>query len=511
MPTKLTRTTIVCCLGVIALIGMSFRVYYLQHGITYDEAYNYLSYSRETWLNSIAKYNLPNHLFNSLVIYWSQLLFGESLLALRAPAFASGLGIIVITPWIWFQLLSTSTVRPIQRQLIAIGAAFLTAVSFRMIHYSVEARGYALQTLLFLVSVWAAERTTSEQSKRWPILYALTSTLAIWTVLIHLYALCALGLWMLARLTKENSVRILKAQLMTAVGSAIVYSPVALYVATKGTKIEGSEPWSSLLPSITLRMTELMSYWRQDMSTWFFIWLLSGTALALFVFWRKIGYAMGTLAIALVAGPVLVFIVTKRPAPFERVWTYLLPMLFGYAWLGWVLLVEKLRSFPARFVLVVALSAPAFLFPVTRSMQNMRNELKSFQSVSAEPAWRKMVAELRPGDTVAFEWWLYDMIRCLALIDPRPNFKLEPILRQSSGNLTVIQQNGRLIAKSDPLDPSKPGRALLYANRQAQIPMMLAWLKPYVPAGKTLSEKTIWQNAEMTGDFPRLIQFELSN
>jgi hypothetical protein len=262
---------------------------------------------------------------------------------------------------------------------VALASTGLAAVSLRLAYYSVESRGYALQTALFLVSLIAADRVISERSKRWPIIYCITATLAFWSVLIHLYALVSVGLWMLACANRENVRRVITTQLLTAGVSVAVYTPIGIYIALFGTKIEGSEPWSQLPTSIAQRAIELFHYWRSDLTDPALAWLVIGAICAVTEFRKRLGGKLPWLLTSLFVGPLLVFILTKRPAPFARVWTYLLPVLFGFAAIGWVLTLSGMRSYMAartrQLVLVFVL-----LLPIALMANRSRTDLPWFRS-----------------------------------------------------------------------------------------------------------------------------------
>ncbi len=80
----------------------------------------------------------------------------------------------------------------------AIVAALLIAMSYPLIHYSGEARGYALMLTMALGALWALERWLDKESASARLWFALCATIGVLSHLMFVLALAALGLMALA-------------------------------------------------------------------------------------------------------------------------------------------------------------------------------------------------------------------------------------------------------------------------------------------------------------------------
>lgn len=129
-------------LVVILLIIMAIYSPYLSRQVTYDEAYTFLNYAPSP-LTALLLYTTPNnHLLHSLFVWLTTSSVGDSLLAIRLPAFFAS-------------LLSIAYIYRIGRRMFSpnaglIAAVMLAAVPMIMDHL-VTARGYSLSILVALL------------------------------------------------------------------------------------------------------------------------------------------------------------------------------------------------------------------------------------------------------------------------------------------------------------------------------------------------------------------------
>ncbi len=130
--------------GLIAILIVITVIYgpYLSRQVTYDEAYTFLNYASSP-LTALLLYTTPNnHLLHSLFVWLTTSLVGDSLFAIRLPAFFAS-------------LLSIAYIYRIGRRVFSrnaglIAAVMLAAVPMVMDHL-VKARGYSLSILVALL------------------------------------------------------------------------------------------------------------------------------------------------------------------------------------------------------------------------------------------------------------------------------------------------------------------------------------------------------------------------
>jgi 4-amino-4-deoxy-L-arabinose transferase-like glycosyltransferase len=127
------------------LVGFGLRFAYLFQAVRNDEAYSYLAYSSHSFKTIVTFYNVPNnHIFHNILTHITTGIFGNNLVALRLPVFLCGLAVIPLTYLV---------IRRVANKNAALLATALVAISSGLINYSTQARGYMIQTFIFLLMV----------------------------------------------------------------------------------------------------------------------------------------------------------------------------------------------------------------------------------------------------------------------------------------------------------------------------------------------------------------------
>jgi len=128
------------CLWLILGLGLIFRQLFLFEPIRGDEVMAFIHFGVNPLAVILTKYTYPNnHLLYSALMHGCILLFGISPMAMRLPSLVSG----VLCIWMTYRLAVALT----SDSRVGLLAAFCCASSFYLVYYSVNARGYALQTL----------------------------------------------------------------------------------------------------------------------------------------------------------------------------------------------------------------------------------------------------------------------------------------------------------------------------------------------------------------------------
>jgi hypothetical protein len=175
---------------VLILIAAALRLYHLNCGIDYDEAYSFLNFARRPLLIALADYHTTNnHLLNTAFMRLEYLLFGQREWALRLHVFAAGLG-LVATVWRFGSRHGCAWVGLI--------AAALIAVSPLGLYYSTNARGYMwvawmAVVLLGRAAMGAARMNPGDWLIAW--LAAVVGLFAMPTMLYPIAAAIVLMLW----------------------------------------------------------------------------------------------------------------------------------------------------------------------------------------------------------------------------------------------------------------------------------------------------------------------------
>ena len=117
----------------------------LDNTISYDEAYTFFAYSVDP-LTALLRYTLPNnHQLNSLMIWLTTLLFGDSIIAIRIYV-------------MYCSLITIALVYRIGKRLFSEHAAWLCVILLAtqpiFMQYSIWARGYMLSAFLLLCLIY---------------------------------------------------------------------------------------------------------------------------------------------------------------------------------------------------------------------------------------------------------------------------------------------------------------------------------------------------------------------
>ena len=211
-------------LGGVMLAGGALRVAALDAPMRYDESYTFQYHASRDVLNLVSDYTTPNnHIFHSLLVHCSYLLWGDSPAALRLPALLAGWLLIPGVFWLGRRLLDDET---------ALIAAGFVAVSHPLIAYSANARGYTLVALFAVVGFLAATRLSEAPSLSGWGLLAGASILGFFTLPVMLYGYAVISFWLIASATRERRKPLLYelavASAVVAVAAAVLYLPSAV-------------------------------------------------------------------------------------------------------------------------------------------------------------------------------------------------------------------------------------------------------------------------------------------
>ena len=119
----------------VTLLGAALRFAHAGSGLWLDEIAPLMDYASLSPFHVVASYQRSNnHLLNTLLVKASVALFGEQEWAIRLPAILFGSATVPALYW---------ACRETVGRRVALGAAFLLAVSYHHIFFSQNARGYA--------------------------------------------------------------------------------------------------------------------------------------------------------------------------------------------------------------------------------------------------------------------------------------------------------------------------------------------------------------------------------
>ena len=217
-------------LAAVTLVGFVLRLSYLDVSMHWGEAV-IARWTRDWPFLQVATYygNVGNHLLHTLLVDLCHALFGPQPWSVRLPALLPGVALIPATFLVASKLFSRGT---------ALVAAGLAAGSPYLAHYSINSRGYMLQSLLILLLTWLLIRVAESPSRRAMLAAGVVGALALHTLPTTIYVLPGLyagaALWTQggggggANPFAGGAGRLLSALFVTGSLALVLYLPVLL-------------------------------------------------------------------------------------------------------------------------------------------------------------------------------------------------------------------------------------------------------------------------------------------
>ena len=239
-------------LAAVTLVGFVLRLSYLDVSMHWGEAV-IASWTRHWPFLDVATYygNVGNHLLHTLLVDLCHALFGPWPWSVRLPALLPGVALIPATFFVASKLFSRGT---------ALVAAGLAAGSPYLVHYSINSRGYMLQSLLILLLTWLLIRVAESPSRRAVLAAGVVGALALHTLPTTIYVLPGLyagaALWSqgggnpFRRRDAGGAGRLLAALFVTGSLALVLYLPVLL-----------TNEWEAMTTQSVLRPRSFSGTW----------------------------------------------------------------------------------------------------------------------------------------------------------------------------------------------------------------------------------------------------------
>ena len=324
-------------LSLITVAGVVMRILRLDDPIRFDEAYTFNVHASTPFFNLISDYTTPNnHVFHSVMVRCSYLLFGDLPLALRLPALAAGIAVIPATFW-W--------ARRVFGNVPAILASALAAGAPSLIGYSANARGYTMVTLSLLVVFILAIGLREKRNLFAWTLFIIVLTSGFFTVPVMLYGACVVGVWLLVSAEGTRRWGMVLELSVAAVGVTLLtcalYTPIAVRV---GVAAIVANPFVRTL-SMDIFLNGIPDLVVGVFRSWVYpsplLLILLGALAASMVAPGPLGVQSRRLHIALWI-TVTVIIGVQRVLPYTRVFVPLFPLMYGLAAVGLTMIVQRI-------------------------------------------------------------------------------------------------------------------------------------------------------------------------
>ena len=387
-------------LGAIFVAGGLVRLDFLFQPMRYDESGTYVHYASKPLWVGLTTYTAPNnHLLNTLFVHMTTAVLGNHPWAIRLPAFTAGLLLVAAT---------YLAARLFYGKSAALIASALVATSSTLIEYSTNARGYMGVALVFvLMMALATYLRESAAPAAWAAL-AVLAALGFFTIPTMLYAFGAVVVWLALSIALGSRRELLRTRLLPAMVAAVLltvllYAPVVAASglhALVGNSFVESRSWSYFGHHLPASLDATFGRWHRDQPSPLWVALAVGFVVGL-VFHRRLGLTR----IPPAAGPLLFIppvLLLQHVVPFERVWTFLLPIYLMTAAAGLVFVTSRLAS-GKHYAVGIALVAVALCASLAGEAVASRAVARSEDTSTFRDA-PKVAAYLegflRPGDRV---------------------------------------------------------------------------------------------------------------
>jgi len=327
----------------ILLAGIAVRIFFLSVPMRYDEAYTFVEYASKPLYIALSDYSAPNnHMFHTLLVHVSSLIFGIQPWAIRLPALLAGILVIPASYLVMRIFYSKNT---------ALLTTALVASSSILIDYSTNARGYTFVSLFFLLTFALAKYLKDHKSIFGWFLFLFLSALGFYTVPTMLYAWGGVVSWLLLSIlfkdTQLSPRYLLSAlgitSLVTFILTAFFYLPVFLVSGTHSLMGNDLVVFHSL-DFFVHRLPMLHSIgqsWTRDLFIPIEISLIFGFFVALSAHRYLSNCRVPAIAALIVF--YAAFLPLHGTIGPPRTWVFLLPMAIGAASAGIVHLLGKIR------------------------------------------------------------------------------------------------------------------------------------------------------------------------
>ena len=339
-------------LGVLTLLAAALRAAYLDKPFMHDEAYTYVGFASRTLRAVVTDYSLPNnHVFHTILVYFSTVMFGPTPWAIRLPAFISG---VCCVPAVYF------LARRLYNPATAILASGMVAAVPDLVSRSSDARGYMLMAFFTLVILWLGDSVRQQPNRFAWLLIIIFSSLGFYTLPTMLFPFGGLLAWLtLSALLGEIGpgyptrwhfiVAIFVTGFGTILLTLLLYSTILIgsgLGAFFGNPFVKSLDWDILIGLLPLRWSDLSHDWSTGIP--FDGWLAAAGLLIALVFNRKLA-RQWVPWLGMMLAWICLDLLLQRPDPMSRLWTFFLPLILIAVAAGWNALFSWLQShLPAR-------------------------------------------------------------------------------------------------------------------------------------------------------------------
>jgi uncharacterized membrane protein len=387
----------------ISIAAFIARLAQINAPLKYDEAYTYMAFARNSLFSVITDYHLPNnHIFHTILVFFSTQIFGADVWAIRLPAFIAGLLIIPLTYF---------AARALYDRSSALIAAALAASLPMLIEYSINARGYVFLQAFTLILILLGDHVRDREGWLGWIIISITGAIGLWTIPIMLYPIGILYLWLLLHaLSGSDRSSALKRFLIRALISggimialtAILYYPVVRVSGLDsliGNHFVRSLDWNEFASRFIDWMIATWQSWMFDLPAWAAFGIGIGLIASVILYRHAAQKIPLQLAIVLWFAIILPI---QRPDTQVKAFYFIVPLIMIFTASGWIALASFVKQKWIEPAVVITVVAICFSSIYVSSKENW-GYLYGAQS-EAEKVSAYLAEHYQSGDVILVEY-----------------------------------------------------------------------------------------------------------
>jgi hypothetical protein len=337
------------------VIGVAIRGYYLAQPMRYDEAYTFLNFA-DTYFSRVFFYPLPNnHVFHTLLVKLSTLIWSPHPVTIRLPAFVAGIGLIPLTFYLCRYL-----------KISGILATIGVAVCPYLVLYSTNARGFTILMFLTVLMILIGIQIAEDITLRKITLFAIAASFGMFTMPSMMMAISGILFWLTCLLViRGNSIReslvnfLIPCSLLIVLITTLLYIPVIIVsdgiesiVANDFVK---SQPIHEFVSQVLPHLQQVYIYFTRDIPKAALLALFVLSVIGILASIKNRDWKLLLLLPGVLLGSALVFGLRHR-IPFVRTWIYTIPLFLILADAGFSALLnvasDKIQFLMKQIVLI---------------------------------------------------------------------------------------------------------------------------------------------------------------
>ncbi|MFZ4828612.1 MAG: glycosyltransferase family 39 protein [Phototrophicaceae bacterium] len=305
----------------ILFVGVGIRLNYLARAMYADEAYTFLTYASQSIRQIIQDYSQPNnHILHSIGVHLVTDVLGSSPVSIRLVAFIAG---VLLLPCVY------ELGRMLYAPRVGLWGMAICSGLPALIMYSVNARGYSMVVLCFIVLAMVGVKQLQHARRGGWWLYGGIASLGFFTIPVMLYPVAWVSFWLVLEIVRarqwHNLRGILTGLTFGAVLTVLWYIPVLRHSGLDALLNHGwitRVSWGQAIqqtPELWGALRSLL-FWHPWMN-----WVMGLGVMVGILTHGKMSTTHFSLAIGGITLPILVWI--TRTYPYPRTWLFVLPIL----------------------------------------------------------------------------------------------------------------------------------------------------------------------------------------